>query len=434
MGRQVIPVLQLILRNSIMTSYMNLQLTLRVLRQSQCRYNSSSTSLKDVVILGTARTPMGGFRGGLSKLSAPKLGAIAIQAAIERSGIAKEEVQEVYMGNVIQAGLGQAPARQATILAGLSNTTPATTVNKVCASGMKAIMLAAQNLQTGQQDVMVAGGMESLSNVPYYLPRGETPYGGIKLLDGVAYDGLLDVYNKIHMGNCGENTAKKMDITRQDQDEYALRSYRLSTEAYAKGLIQKEIVEVRIPQKKGKPDIVISEDEEYKRFDPARFSKLPTAFQKENGTLTAGNSSVLSDGAAACVLATAEAAQRLNCNPLAKIVSFADAATDPIDFPIAPGFAVPIALQRAGISADDVALWEINEAFSVVVLANIKMLNIDREKVNVHGGAVSLGHPIGMSGCRIVNHLVHALNPGEYGVAGICNGGGGASVIVIQKL
>merc|ERR1712071_595341 len=320
--------------NSIMTSYMNLQLTLRVLRQSQCRYNSSSTSLKDVVILGTARTPMGGFRGGLSKLSAPKLGAIAIQAAIERSGIAKEEVQEVYMGNVIQAGLGQAPAR------------PATTVNKVCASGMKAIMLAAQNLQTGQQDVMVAGGMESLSNVPYYLPRGETPYGGIKLLDGVAYDGLLDVYNKIHMGNCGENTAKKMDITRQDQDEYALRSYRLSTEAYAKGLIQKEIVEVRIPQKKGKPDIVISEDEEYKRFDPARFSKLPTAFQKENGTLTAGNSSVLSDGAAACVLATAEAAQRLNCNPLAKIVSFADAATDPIDFPIAPGFAVPIALNE----------------------------------------------------------------------------------------
>jgi len=417
-----------------MSHYLNTKLTLRYVSSCLSRPHSTSTSLQDVFILGAARTPMGGFRGGLTSVSAPKLGAIAIQAALERAGVAKEEVQEVYMGNVIQGGLGQAPARQATILAGLSKTTPATTVNKVCASGMKAIMLAAQNLQTGQQEVMVAGGMESLSNVPYYLPRGETPYGGMKLLDGIAFDGLLDVYNKIHMGNCAENTAKKMGITREDQDEYALRSYRLSTEAYEKGVIQRELVDVRIPQKKGKPDLVVSEDEEYKRFNPSRFSKLPTAFLKENGTLTAGNSSVLSDGAAACVLATASAAQRLNAKPLARIVSFADAATDPIDFPIAPGFAVPIALQRAGISAEDVALWEINEAFSVVVLANIKMLNIDPARVNVHGGAVSLGHPIGMSGCRIVNHLVNALNAGEYGVASICNGGGGASTIVIQKL
>lgn len=394
----------------------------------------SSASLNDVVVIGAARTPMGGFRGGLKSLSAPRLGAIAIQAAVERAGIAKEQVQEVYMGNVCQAGSGQAPSRQATIFAGLPISTPTTTINKVCASGMKAIMLATQNLQTGIADCMVAGGMESLSNVPFYLNRGEVPYGGAQLIDGVAFDGLLDVYNKIHMGLCGENTAKKMSITRNDQDDYALRSYKLSAAAYKDNIIQKELVEVRIPQKKGKPDLVISEDEEYKRVDVERFRKLPTAFLKENGTVTAGNASVLSDGAAACVLATAQAAERMGVKPLARIVSFADAATEPIDFPIAPGFGVPIALKRAGIKKDDVALWEINEAFSVVVLANMKMLDIDPEKVNIHGGAVSLGHPIGMSGCRIVNHLVHVLKAGEYGVASICNGGGGSSTIVIQKL
>jgi len=236
------------------------------------------------------------------------------------------------------------------------------------------------------------------------------------------------------MGNCAENTAKKMSIGRQEQDEYALRSYRLSAEAYKNGSIKDELVEVRIPQKKGKPDVVVTEDEEYKRVNPARFATLPTAFQKENGTLTAGNSSVLSDGAAACVLSTAQAANRLGAKPLARIVSFSDAATYPIDFPIAPGFGVPIALQKAGLRKEDIALWEINEAFSVVVLANMKMLDIDPEKVNIHGGAVSLGHPIGMSGCRIVNHLVYALKAGEYGVASICNGGGGASTVIIQKL
>lgn len=402
----------------------------------QCskRFYASSANLNDVVILGAARTPMGGFRGGLKSIPAPRLGAIAIQAAVEKAGIAKEEIQEVYMGNVCQAGEGQAPCRQATLFAGLSKTTPTTTINKVCASGMKAIMLAAQNIQTGQQSVMVAGGMESLSNVPFFLPRGEVPYGGVKLIDGVSFDGLTDVYNKIHMGNCAENTAQKMSISRQDQDAYALRSYRLSADAYKNNIMQKEIIEVRIPQKKGKPDLVVSEDEEYKRVDYERFSKLPTAFLKENGTLTAGNSSVLSDGAAACVLASAQAADRLGSKPLARIVSFSDAATDPIDFPIAPGFAIPIALKRAGIRKEDIAQWEINEAFSVVVLANIKMLDIDPERVNIHGGAVSLGHPIGMSGCRIVNHLVYSLQAGEYGVASICNGGGGASTIVIQKL
>ncbi|KAI9557023.1 hypothetical protein GHT06_016819 [Daphnia sinensis] len=402
----------------------------------QCsrRFYASSANLNDVVILGAARTPMGGFRGGLKSITAPRLGAIAIQAAVEKAGIAKEEIQEVYMGNVCQAGEGQAPCRQATLFAGLSKTTPTTTINKVCASGMKAIMLAAQNIQTGQQSVMVAGGMESLSNVPFFLPRGEVPYGGVNLIDGVSFDGLTDVYNKIHMGNCAENTAKKMSISRQDQDAYAIRSYRLSADAYKNNIMQKEITEVRIPQKKGKPDLVVSEDEEYKRVDYERFSKLPTAFLKENGTLTAGNSSVLSDGAAACVLASAQAADRLGSKPLARIVSFSDAATDPIDFPIAPGFAIPIALTRAGLRKEDIAQWEINEAFSVVVLANIKMLDIDPERVNIHGGAVSLGHPIGMSGCRIVNHLVYSLKAGEYGVASICNGGGGASTIVIQKL
>ncbi|KAK2519058.1 Acat1 [Columba guinea] len=401
------------------------------------------------------------------------------------------------MGNVLQAGQGQAPARQAVLGAGINYRmhnecyclrclqslektiletrlllpeplvlmmdaalrifletdvflqcivtlkpsgirglpirTPCTTVNKVCASGMKSILMAAQSLMCGSQDVMVAGGMESMSNVPYTMSRGSTPYGGVKLEDLIVKDGLTDAYNHIHMGNCAENTAKKFTISREEQDTYAIGSYTKSKTAWEAGILTNEIVPVTI-SKKGKPDVEVKEDEEYKRVDFSKVPKLKTVFQKENGTVTAANASTLNDGAAALVLMTTEAAKRLKVKPLARIVAFADAAVDPIDFPIAPAHAVPKILSEAGIKKEDIAMWEINEAFSVVVLANIKMLGIDPQKVNIHGGAVSLGHPIGMSGARIVAHMAHALKQGQYGLAGICNGGGGASAILIEKL
>ncbi|XP_061484642.1 acetyl-CoA acetyltransferase, mitochondrial [Rhineura floridana] len=406
--------------------------TLRVLTYASRGY-SSQHGLNEVVIVSAVRTPIGSFQGSLSSQPATKLGSIAIRGAIERAGIPAQEVKEVYMGNVIQAGQGQAPARQATLGAGLPVSTPCTTVNKVCASGMKSIMMAAQSLTCGSQDVMVAGGMESMSNVPYTMGRGATPYGGVKLEDLIVKDGLTDVYNKIHMGNCAENTAKKFTISREDQDAYAIKSYTKSKEGWDAGVFATEIVPVTISQK-GKPDTEVKEDEEYKRVDFSKVPKLKAVFQKENGTITAANASTLNDGAAALVLMTSEAAKRLNAKPLAKIVAFADAAVDPIDFPIAPAHAVPKILNQVGLKKEDIKMWEINEAFSVVVLANIKMLDIDPHKVNIHGGAVSLGHPIGMSGARIVVHMVHALKQGEYGLAGICNGGGGASTVLIQKL
>lgn len=398
------------------------------------RHCSSGVRLNDVVIVSGVRTPMGSFGGALSSLSAPHLAAVAIKGAIERAGIPKEEVKEVLMGNVLQANVGQAPARQATLFAGLPSTTICTTVNKVCASGMKSIMLGSQALMCGLQDVVVAGGMESMSNVPFYMPRGETSYGGVKLNDGVVFDGLTDVYNGIHMGNCAENTAKKLNITRDEQDEFAISSYKRSAQAYKEGAFTDELVPVSVKQKKGKPDVVVVEDEEYKRVSFDKFKKLSTVFQKENGTVTAGNASTLNDAAAALVLMTSQAAERLGCRPLARVVGFQDAATEPIDFPLAPVLAVPKLLGTFGLKKDDVALWEVNEAFSVVVLAFLKSLDIDVKKTNVHGGAVSLGHPIGMSGARIVLHLMHALKPGQLGVAAICNGGGGASSILIEKL
>ncbi|XP_012944851.1 acetyl-CoA acetyltransferase A, mitochondrial [Aplysia californica] len=337
------------------------------------------------------------------------------------------------MGNVLQGYQGQAPSRQATLGAGLPITTPTSTINKVCASGMKSIMLAAQNLMCGHQEVMVAGGMESMSNVPYYLKRGTTPYGGVNVVDGILYDALTDVYNHCHMGNCAENTAKKMNIGREAQDEYAIRSYTLSKQAAEAGVFDKEIVPVEIPQKKGDP-VVVKSDEEYLRANFEKFKTLKPVFQKEGGTVTAANASTLNDGASAMVLMTSEAADRLGVKPLARIVGFADAAIDPIDFPTAPAHAIPKMLKRHNLSVDDIAMWEINEAFSVVVLANIEMLGCDPDKVNVNGGAVSIGHPIGMSGARITGHMAHNLKPGQFGVGGICNGGGGASAIIIEKL
>merc|ERR1711970_1293851 len=385
-----------------------------------------STSLgNEVVIVGCARTPMGGFRGSLSSFSAPKLGSLAISAALERAGCPKDAVDEVYMGAVLQGGMGQAPDRQAALYAGLPMSVPCTAVNKVCASGMKSIMQAAQSLQLGQNRVMVAGGMESMSNVPYYMARGDTPYGGVPLKDGLVADGLTDVYNKFHMGNCGENTAKKLGITSEEQDEYGMNSYKKAAAAYEQGSIKDELVEVEVKGKRGKPSTFVTEDEEFRKVNFDKFAKLSTVFQKEGGTVTAGNASTL---------LTAEAAAELGCKPLARIVGYADGATDPIDFPIAPKFATEKLLKQTGMSAADVDLWEINEAFSVVVLANVKLDGLDPDKVNIHGGAVSLGHPLGASGTRIVNHLVYSLKPGQRGVASICNGGGGASAIMLEKL
>lgn len=403
-----------------------------LLHQGLLRGFSKIAGLNDVVIVSAVRTPIGSFLGSLSSVPAPQLGTVAIQEAVKRAGIPKDAVDEVYMGNVLQAAEGQAPCRQATIGAGLPITTPTTTVNKVCASGMKSVMMAAQSIMCGHQDVMVAGGMESMSNAPYYMKRGQTPYGKIEMMDALVYDGLTDAYGKYHMGICGENTAKKYNIGREAQDEYAIQSYKRSKASVDGGLFKDEIVPVEIPQKKGNP-VVISEDEEYKKVNFEKFTTLKSVFQKD-GTITAANASTLNDGAGAIVLMSAQAAERLKVKPLARIMGFADAALEPIDFPIAPAYAIPKVLENTGVKKDDIDMWEINEAFSVVVLANILELGLDKEKVNIHGGAVSLGHPIGMSGNRITTHMVHALKKGQKGCAGICNGGGGASAIIIEKL
>uniref|UniRef100_H2YJ06 Thiolase N-terminal domain-containing protein n=1 Tax=Ciona savignyi TaxID=51511 RepID=H2YJ06_CIOSA len=403
------------------------------LKFSQPGVRYSSSMLNEVVIVSARRTPVGSFQSSLSSLPATKLGSIAIASAVEKAGISAHHVQEVYMGNVLQAALGQAPARQAALGAGLLESTPCTTVNKVCASGMKSIMLATQSLMCGHQEVMVAGGMESMSNAPFAMPRAPPTYGGVKLNDLIVHDGLTDAYGKMHMGVCGEDTASKFSINREEQDKYAINSYQRSAAATADGRFKDEIVEVTIPGKRGKPDVVVSEDEEFKKVNFEKLVKLRAVFQSENGTVTAGNASTLNDGAA-LVLMTSQAAEKLGAKPLARITGFADAALCLLlIFPSAPAYAIP-KLKPPGVTKEQISLWEINEAFSVVALANIKLLGVDADKVNVDGGAVALGHPIGMSGARIVGHLVHRLEPGQYGCGGICNGGGGASAIVIQKL
>lgn len=404
-----------------------------VTRSCSCRQFSTVKGLNDVVIVSSVRTPIGSFRGSLASLPAHRMGSMVIQAAIEKAGITPEDVNEVYMGNVLQAGQGQAPTRQAALGAGLPLGTPCTTVNKVCASGMKSIMMAAQSLMCGHQDVMVAGGMESMSNVPLLMARGDPGYGGAKLEDAIVCDGLTDAYNKFHMGNCGEDTARKLGFSREEQDDFAISSYQKSQAAGANKVFDKEIIPVGVPQKRGKPDVVVSEDEEYSKVNFDKVRSLKPAFEKD-GTVTAANASTLNDGAAAMVLMTAQAAEKLKVKPLARIVGFADAAVAPIEFPIAPAYAMPKVLEQTGVKKEDIAMFEINEAFSVVALANMKLLDLDPTKVNINGGAVSIGHPIGMSGARITGHMVHNLKPGEKGLAGICNGGGGASAILIERL
>ncbi|CAD5121873.1 DgyrCDS10336 [Dimorphilus gyrociliatus] len=395
------------------------------------RYASTNVP-KEVVIVSAARTPIGCFQSSLSSMTAPELGTVAIKGAIDRAGIQATDIEEVYMGQVIQARAKQAPTRQAALGAKCSDTTPCTTINKVCASGMKAIMMAAQSLMLGHRKVMIAGGMESMSNVPYYMARGATPYGGITVNDGIVFDGLTDAYDNCHMGVCAENTVTQMGITREEQDEYAIRSYKKSQASMENGIFAKEIVPVTIKTRKG--ETIVEKDEEPLRVNFDKISQLKAVFKRENGTVTAGNASTLNDGACALVLMTAEEAAKRNLKPIAKILSFTDAATKPIDFPIAPAFAVPPALEMANLKVEDIASFEVNEAFAAVVIANAKMMNLDMSKVNIHGGAVSIGHPIGMSGARITASLAQQLSPGQKGVAGICNGGGGASAIVIEKL
>lgn len=392
--------------------------------------------MKEVFIVSAARTPMGSFLGSLSSIPAPKLGAIAIKGALDKINLDAKHVQEVYMGNVLQAGEGQAPARQAALGAGLSNETPSTTINKVCASGMKAVMMASQSIKSGDQDVIVAGGMENMSQVPhYYSARNAVKLGDVKMQDGMLVDGLTDVYNKVHMGVCAEKCAAEYEFSREDQDNFAIQSYKRSAEAWASGKFKDEIVPVEIPQRKGEP-IIFSEDEEYKNVNFDRIGTLPTVFQKENGTVTAANASTLNDGASVLVLMSKEKMEELGLKPLAKIVSYADAAHEPEWFTTAPSKALPIALKKAGLEVSDIDFFEFNEAFSVVGLANNKILGLEESKVNVNGGAVSLGHPLGSSGARIIVTLINVLkqNNGKYGAAAICNGGGGASAIVIENL
>ncbi|WP_298264227.1 acetyl-CoA C-acyltransferase [uncultured Lutibacter sp.] len=391
--------------------------------------------MKEVVIVSVARTPIGSFLGSLSNISAPKLGAIAIKGALDKINLDTKLVDEVFMGNVVSAGLGQAPARQAAIFAGIPKTVPCTTINKVCSSGMKAIMFAAQAIKSGDAEIVVAGGMENMSSIPHYIAgRKATKFGNINVVDGLLIDGLTDAYDKKHMGTCGDLCASEYNFTREDQDNFAIESYTRSANAWAKGSFNNEVVPVEIPQRKGDP-IIFSEDEEYKNVILEKIPTLRPAFNKE-GTVTAANASTLNDGAAALVLMSLEKANELNLKPLAKIKGYADAAQEPEWFTTAPAKALPKALAKAGISQNEVDYFELNEAFSVVGLANIKILGLNPEKVNVNGGAVSLGHPLGMSGARIVIALTSILeqNNAKYGAAGICNGGGGASAIVIERI
>ena len=393
-------------------------------------------SNKIVYIVSAVRTPIGSFGGALKDFSATQLGAIAIKSAVEKAGLKPEQIQEVLMGCVLQANLGQAPARQASLLANLPNNVVATTINKVCASGMKAIAQAAQSIMLGDADIMVAGGMESMSNVPFYSPklRWGNKYGDVVLVDGLAKDGLTDVYNNYAMGNAAELCAKECNISRGAQDEFAIESYKRSQNAWNEGRFDNEIVPVEIPQRKGEP-LKFAKDEEPFNVKFEKIPELKPAFQKD-GTVTAANASTMNDGAAAVVLMSKEKAEELNIKPLAIIKSYADAEQAPEWFTTTPSLAVPKAIKKAGLQISDIDFVELNEAFSVVGIANIQKMGLDASKVNVNGGAVSIGHPLGCSGARIIVTLINVLkhNHAKLGVAGICNGGGGASAMVIENV
>ncbi len=390
---------------------------------------------KEVVIVSVARTPIGSFMGSLSRISAPKLGAIAIKGALDKIDLNPELIDEVFMGNVVSAGVGQAPARQAAIFAGIPDTVPCTTINKVCSSGMKSVMLAAQSISLGDTEIVVAGGMENMSLIPHYLHgRQGTKFGPTTLEDGMQKDGLVDVYEKVAMGVCADACATKYGFSREDQDAYAIQSYQRSSEAWKSGKFSDEIIPVEIPQRRGAP-VLMTEDEEYKNVKMEKIPSLRAAFSKE-GTVTAANASTINDGGAALILMSAEKALELKLTPIAKIKSFADAAHEPEWFTTAPSKAIPKALSKANITIDDVDYFELNEAFSVVGLANMKILNLKNERVNVNGGAVSLGHPLGVSGARIIIALTSILkqNNAKIGAAGICNGGGGASAMILESI
>lgn len=392
--------------------------------------------MRNVVIVEAKRTPLGAFGGDLSSFSAPELGSMAIIEVVKSAGIKPDDVQEVVFGNVLTAGIGQAPARQAALKAGLSELTPSTTVNKVCASGMKAIMIAANQIQLNEADVVVAGGMESMSNVPYYLPKHRfgAKLGHATAEDGIIMDGLWDVYNDFHMGNAAEICAKECNISREQQDEFAIESYKRAIKAHEEGYFADEIITVKVKDRKGNVTEVRM-DEELKRVNYDKIPHLRPVFDNE-GTVTAANASSINDGAAAVLMMSEEKAGELGLTPIAKIVSQASAAKAPEWFTTAPADAMPKAMKKAGLSKDDIDLFEVNEAFSVVSLANNQIMELNPEKVNVHGGAVSIGHPIGCSGARIIVTLLHALRRtgGQLGCAGICNGGGGASAMVLERL
>jgi acetyl-CoA C-acetyltransferase len=388
---------------------------------------------KTVYILSAVRTPMGSFMGAFSGVSATQLGATAIAGALQKAQLDPALVDEVFMGNVLQAGVGQAPARQAAIAAGLGKNVPCTTVNKVCASGMKSIMLGSQSILAGDNHIVVVGGMENMSQTPHYLDaRNGTKFGNIGMLDGITKDGLLDVYSKVPMGNCAELCATKYDISRADQDHFAITSYQRAAAAWQAGRFADEVVGVSVPQRKGDPVMVV-EDEEYKNVFLDKIPALRPAFEKE-GTITAANASTLNDGASALILVSEEAVEKYGLKPIAKIVSYADAAQEPEWFTTAPSLAIPKALEKAGLTTADIDYWELNQAFAVVGLANMKILGLDPAKVDVNGGAVALGHPLGNSGSRIIVTLLNVLkqNKAKRGGAGICNGGGGASAMVVE--
>lgn len=390
---------------------------------------------KEVYIVSAVRTPMGSFGGALASVPAPKLGATAIKGALDKAGISPDKVEEVFMGNVLQANLGQAPARQAAIFAGITNDVPCTTVNKVCASGMKALSLGVQSILSGDNDVVVAGGMENMSMVPhYYNARVATKLGDVKMIDGMVKDGLTDVYGQMHMGVCADQCAAEYNISREDQDNFAIESYKRAADAWEAGKFNEEIVPVEVPQRRGDA-IIVDKDEEFTNVKLEKIPALRAVFTKE-GTVTAANASTLNDGASALVLMSKEKVEELGVKPIAKIVGYGDAAHEPEWFTTAPSKAVPVALKKAGLEVSDIDYWELNQAFSVVGLVNIQKLGLDASKVDVNGGAVALGHPLGNSGSRIIVTLINVLkqNGGKYGAAGICNGGGGASAMVIENV